>query len=60
MKTNEIVEKIGKKFRTFGGGRGSKWNPVADALKGRPLQFAAGVDVKSVVLFIRKQLRKLK
>ena len=47
-----ITEEIGKKFRTFGGGVGSKYNPIADALKGKPLQFAAGVDVREVVDFV--------
>ncbi len=51
----EIVEAIGMVFRTFGGGKGSKTNPVADALKDEPLQFAAGVDVASVVNFILEQ-----
>ncbi len=58
MKTNDIVKKIEKNFRTFGGDSATMNNPIAIALKGKPLQFAGGVDVKSVVLFIRKQLKR--
>jgi hypothetical protein len=50
--TDVIVIEIGKHFRTFGGGRDSADNPVAHALKDEPLQFAAGVDVQEVVLFV--------
>lgn len=46
---NDIVAIVGKSFRTFGGGRGSDTNPIADALKNQKLQFAAGVDVEAVV-----------
>lgn len=46
---DRIVEKIGKKFRTFGGGQDSDFNPVTAALKDKPYQFAAGVDVAAVV-----------
>jgi len=48
----EIVKAIPAEFNTFGGGRGSNWNPLADALKDKPLQFAAGVNVKEVVQFV--------
>lgn len=59
-KIAEIVAEIGVRFRTFGGGfatYGSEpvvyaWNPIADALKERPLQFAAGVDVAEVVRLV--------
>jgi pilus assembly protein TadC len=44
-----IVQTIGERFRTFGGGRGSEFNPLAQALKDQRLQFAAGVDVEDVV-----------
>jgi hypothetical protein len=46
---DEITEFIGHRFRSFGGGQESPNNPVAAALKDRPLQFAAGVDIRSVV-----------
>jgi hypothetical protein len=47
-----IVAEIGVRFPTFGGGISHPGNPIADALKDRPLQFAAGVDVEQVVRFI--------
>lgn len=49
---DEITAAIGEQFRTFGGGRGSNWNPIAEALKSAPPQFAAGVDVRQVVDFV--------
>ena len=58
VKTTKIVEEIGKNFRVFGGDTAIQNNPIAVFLKGKPLQFAAGVDVKSVVFFIRKKLRR--
>ena len=48
----DVVKQVGNSFPTFGGGRGSEWNPVAEALKNKPTVFAAGVDVKSVVEFV--------
>lgn len=48
-KVNEVTSIIGRKFRSFGGGQSGYNNPMAVALKDRPLQFAAGVDIKSVV-----------
>lgn len=49
----EIVRRIGCQFRTFGGGRvRDESNPIAVALKDRPLQFAAGIDVAEVVHFV--------
>jgi len=53
---NRISYKIVDKFRCFGGGKGSQWNPVAEALKNRSPQFAAGVDVKDVVAFVMQEL----
>jgi hypothetical protein len=48
-----IVDEIAKRFRTFvGSGRPEDWNPIAAALEGAPLQFAAGVDVATVVSFV--------
>ncbi len=48
-KIDEITQIIGRKFRSFGGGKESFNNPTAIALKDEPLQFAAGVDIKSVI-----------
>jgi len=48
-KIDKITQIIGREFRSFGGGQRSKYNPVAEALKDNELQFAAGVDIKSVV-----------
>lgn len=49
----DIVHDISGRFRTFGGGREpTDGNPIAHALKNHPLQFAAGVDVLDVVLFV--------
>ena len=49
---NEITKEVGSKFRTFGGGQEGFNNPIAAALKDEPFQFAAGVDVKSVVDYV--------
>lgn len=47
---SEIIAEIGVRFQTFGGGIvGCQDNPISHALKDRPLQFAAGVDVADVV-----------
>ena len=56
-KVDKITQYIGKKFPSFGGGQGSNWNPIVNALKDEPLQFAAGVEIESVV---RAVLRKAK
>lgn len=53
MSEQNIVDKItkiiGLGFRSFGGGQGSRFNPITEALKDKPFQFAAGVDIKPVV-----------
>ncbi len=54
----QIVEAVPSKFRTFGGGRTSEWNPLAAALKDMPLQFAAGVDVRDVVEFVVAEVQR--
>lgn len=54
-KVDEITQIIGRKFLSFGGGRGSQFNPMAEALKDEELQFATGVDIKSVVQEILKE-----
>ncbi len=48
----QMVGRVAANFRTFGGGRGSQFNPIADALKDQKPTFAAGVDVEDVVRFI--------
>lgn len=46
---DEIVATVAKEFPTFGGGRGSQFNPLAAMLKDSPPTFAAGVPVHDVV-----------
>lgn len=53
---SNLVDNIGGHFRTFGGGRGTRDNPISMALIDNPLQFAAGVDVKEVVQFVLNEL----
>jgi len=48
----DLLAQVGKRFRTFGGGRGSEANPLAEALKDQAPMFAAGVDVGEVVNFV--------
>lgn len=55
---DKITQIIGKKFRSLGGGQKSNWNPIVNALKDEPLQFAAGVDIKSVVKEVLKEAKK--
>lgn len=47
-----LVEEVAVRFPCFGGGRGSEFNPIAQALKDQPPCFAAGVDVAEVVQFL--------
>lgn len=59
-KIDSIVESVQGNFRTFGGGKhdqGSN-NPISAALKDAPAQFAAGVDVREVVLHVLKLAKK--
>ncbi|KKL02318.1 hypothetical protein LCGC14_2626570 [marine sediment metagenome] len=58
MKTDDLVEAIGQRFRTFGGGNITEGNPISVALKDRPLQFAAGVDVRDVTDFVLEYVKK--
>lgn len=51
-----IIEKIGERFRTFGGGMVNSENPISHALKDCPLHFAGGVDVADVVIFVAGEL----
>ena len=57
-KVDKITQIIGRKFRSFGGGQKGFNNPIAIALKDEPLQFAAGVDIKSVVETVLKEAKK--
>lgn len=57
-KVDKITQIIGRKFRSFGGGQTGFNNPIAVALKDEPLQFAAGVDIKSVVKEVLKETKK--
>jgi hypothetical protein len=57
-KTDRIVNEVGERFATFGGGRGSEFNPLAEMMKGRPLVFALGVDVRDVVEFVLERGRR--
>ncbi len=55
---DDITRSIGLFFATFGGNKpATLGNPISEALKDRPLMFAAGVDVKSVVEFVIDELK---
>lgn len=58
-KVDKITQIIGMKFRSFGGGQKCFNNPIAAAMKDRPLQFALGVDIKSVVKAVLSENRKI-
>lgn len=55
-KVREIMAEIGVRFATFGGGvepeNPHRRNPITAALKDKPLQFAGGVNVESVVRLV--------
>ena len=55
---NNLVQKIGHKFRTFGSGYSDLNNPISTALEDKPLVFAAGVGVSDVVYFILEQIEE--
>ena len=57
-KVDKITQIIGRKFRSFGGGQKSNWNPMVNALADNPLQFAAGVDIESVVKAVLSEAKK--
>ena len=50
----EIVKKVKKQFRTFGGGEKDNpmGNPIVAAMEDKPLMFAMGVNVEEVVNFV--------
>lgn len=52
MNIDEITKAVAENFRSFGGGKTSSYNPIANALSGQPPQFAAGVDIRQVVRFV--------
>ena len=54
--TRRIMGRIQSEFRTFGGGEVTRGNPLSDALKNYPLQFAAGVDVAGGVGVVIEEL----
>lgn len=60
MDKKELVIAIGANFRTFGGSRPHGGNPIAAAMEGKPLEFAAGVSVDQVVDFVINNLTGLK
>ncbi|MDP3697850.1 MAG: hypothetical protein Q8R55_07655 [Candidatus Taylorbacteria bacterium] len=51
-KIQKIVAAVAKNYRVFGGGTGSEFNPITEALKNESPQFAAGVNVEAVVRFV--------
>ena len=55
----DITALVAANFRSFGGGRGSKYNPISEALKDSPASFAAGVDIQEVVDFILEQAARI-
>lgn len=48
----KLVLGVMGKFRTFGGGQKSEYNPLVNALSDKTLTFAFGVDVEDVVRFV--------
>jgi hypothetical protein len=48
----DITALVAANFRSFGGGQTSQWNPIVNAMKDKPVQFAGGVDIKDVVEFV--------
>jgi len=53
-----IMRRMQSEFRTFGGDQATDGNPIAAALKDRPLQFAAGVNVRDVAGVMLQEIRK--
>jgi hypothetical protein len=49
---DSLVESVANAFPSFGGGKGSNFNPIAETLKDHDPQFAAGVDIAAVVEYI--------
>lgn len=59
-KIKRIVAAVGQNFKGFGGGRSENTddNIIADTLKDNPPQFALGVDIREVVIFILQEAQK--
>lgn len=55
-KIQKIIKSVSLQFRTFGAGQETVGNPIANALKDRPPQFAVGVSVEDVVRFVLSQV----
>lgn len=59
--TNDLVADVTNKcranFRSFGDGRYDPTNPISAALADERPNFAAGVDIEEVVLFVINSIR---
>lgn len=53
--TDDLIALVAANFRSFGGGKLTRDNPLSHALQDGPPVFAAGVDVREVVEFVLKQ-----
>lgn len=47
-----ITREVANVFPSFGGGKGMAGNPVAEALKDTPPQFALGVPIRDIVAYV--------
>ena len=56
---NQLTESTWLAFPSFGGGRTSDYNPLVNAMKDKPPSFAAGVDIREVVLHIMSHLGRM-
>lgn len=61
MNPDQITKEVAQSFRSFGGGQDSDHgysdcNPLHEALRNKPAQFAAGVDILSVVKFVLERV----
>lgn len=56
-KFNQLVNIVGYSFPSFGGGQTSNYNPLVNILKDKELQFAAGVQVGSVITCLLRELK---
>lgn len=57
---DDVVALVAARFRTFGGNRVDRSNPISIALQGSAPQFAAGVDVREVVNCVVELLVEVK
>lgn len=51
-RVQKIVRLTADEFHSFGGGKLTSNNPIAQVLKDEPPSFAAGVDIEQVVRFV--------